>query len=371
METIWRKKYESLIYICIGLTLVFLGCQVGTQGPDAWIDFPSEGSNVALGEQQTVISHAFASEGIAEAVLYVNGEAWTKDVPLDPHSDFSEITFMWIPQTEGLQTLQVLAYDSGGKEFRSDPITVNTVQELATIVPATVITTTLGTTIVPPTLVETPTNTVTLVDTPTTISAIDTPTTVITPVPVIQFWADPSTINAGGCTTINWFVKDVQAVFLGDNEQPFQGTYTDCLCADKSYTLTILHYDGQKEKRQVDVLVNGSCETPTLSDIVPPPPPKPSVPSNNIELSCRGSQNLAWLPVDDPSGIEGYYGQIERRASPQEKFSPYSQWGPVTSKQYNVSVECGWYYRWRVRAEDGEGNLGNWSPWLQFSITFN
>jgi len=37
-------------------------------------------------------------------------------------------------------------------------------------------------------------------------------------------------------------------------------------------------------------------------------------------------------------------------------------------KQMNLSVECGWYYRFRVRAIDGVGNVGAWSGCSTFSI---
>jgi hypothetical protein len=31
--------------------------------------------------------------------------------------------------------------------------------------------------------------------------------------------------------------------------------------------------------------------------------------------------------------------------------------------------ECGWIYRWRVRAVDDVGNVGGWSGWSQFTVT--
>lgn len=40
----------------------------------------------------------------------------------------------------------------------------------------------------------------------------------------------------------------------------------------------------------------------------------------------------------------------------------------VTDKTTNVPVECGWYYRWYVRAIDGVGNASGWSGWSQFSV---
>jgi hypothetical protein len=37
----------------------------------------------------------------------------------------------------------------------------------------------------------------------------------------------------------------------------------------------------------------------------------------------------------------------------------------------SIQVECGWYYRWRVRARDGAGNSSVWSNWATFSVTLN
>lgn len=104
-------------------------------------------------------------------------------------------------------------------------------------------------------------------------------------------------------------------------------------------------------------------------DTSPPPAPSPAVPANGLTLSCRGSQNLVWLPVDDPSGIAGYYVALERRASTDASWTSTGGSGLTLDKQYTVNVECGWYYRWRVSAQDGAGNVSGWSGWSTFSVT--
>jgi hypothetical protein len=43
----------------------------------------------------------------------------------------------------------------------------------------------------------------------------------------------------------------------------------------------------------------------------------------------------------------------------------------IKDKKTTIPVECGWYYRWKVRAIDGKGNIGPWSGWSRFSITLN
>jgi hypothetical protein len=40
----------------------------------------------------------------------------------------------------------------------------------------------------------------------------------------------------------------------------------------------------------------------------------------------------------------------------------------VSGKQIEVSVQCGPYYRWNVRAQDGAGNWSDPSAWSHFAI---
>jgi hypothetical protein len=191
--------------------------------------------------------------------------------------------------------------------------------------------------------------------------------------PVVQFWADPLEIQAGACTTLKWHVENVQEIIFGGIAQPFDGSYEDCLCESAAYPLTIYYSDGSQEKRTVEIKVKGSCEStdanePAEEDTTPPPAPELVVPENGVSLSCRASQSMSWLPVSDASGILHYEVQVERHAGDGNwqpvSGSPFS----VTDKSTSNSVECGWTYRWRVRAVDGAGNTGSWSGWFQYSI---
>jgi hypothetical protein len=191
----------------------------------------------------------------------------------------------------------------------------------------------------------------------------------VTPGSVIQFWAEPPEIQAGGCTTIHWHVENVQSVAFGGLDQPFDGSYQDCMCESQRYTLTVTHLDNTEERRTLDIEVSGSCPEPE-QDTTPPPAPTPAVPGNGLTLSCRSSQDLAWVPVDDPSGIAEYQVQVQRHSGDNNwQDVPGSIFGGIAGKQTSISVECAWYYRWRVRAVDGEGNVGPWSGWWQFTIT--
>jgi hypothetical protein len=199
---------------------------------------------------------------------------------------------------------------------------------------------------------------------------------------VIQFWADPPEINAGECTTLYWHAENVQRVVFGGVEQPLDGSYRDCLCSTQSYPLTVTLLDGTEDRRVVTVNVNGSCVTPPPppqditpvppEDTTPPPAPSPAVPADGLSIACKGSQNLVWLPVNDESGIGEYQVQVQRHSGDNNwqavSGSPFTG---ISGKTMNLPVECGWYYRWRVRAVDGKGNTGSWSGWSQFSITLS
>ncbi len=88
-------------------------------GPQAWIDSPRGGASIPLGVPITVVSHAYAREGIAEIVLYVNGEAYHRAAPAEAGASFSEFGQEWLPPGPGEYTIQVMAFGVDGTT--SDP----------------------------------------------------------------------------------------------------------------------------------------------------------------------------------------------------------------------------------------------------------
>lgn len=337
------------VVILILALLVLTSCAQNPEvHPSAWIDYPHQGGTIPLGTSVTVISHGFARQGVAEVVLSVNGEAYRRDVPSEAGNDFVSVQQDWVPVEEGLYTLQVQVYDMNGQVGNPATVTVQVVKPGPTMELT-----------VPSSETETPVPTVT----PTLPQGA-----------MIQFWAEPAEIQAGACTTIRWHVENAAGVIFGGLDQPFDGSYGDCLCADQRYTLTVVQTDGTEVKRTVDIAVNGVCETPTsppsAGDTTPPPTPTPAVPADGLVLSCRSTQTLAWLPVDDPSGISGYYVKLEMEVT-SGNWQSAGGYGPVTGKQVDVNVQCGGVYRWTVRAQDGAGNFSNWSAPSYFSINLN
>jgi len=182
--------------------------------------------------------------------------------------------------------------------------------------------------------------------------------------PIIEFTVDDDDINVGDCTTLRAHIEQVQEARLSGAEysnSPVTGPYwkgSTCPASTTTYTLHVVKPDGSTEDRTVKVKV---------TDTTPPPAPSPSVPADGLTLSCRSSQTLVWVPVSDPSGISGYYVKLEIQVTPGN-WQSVGGWGPVTGKQVDVSVQCGGYYRWTVRAQDGAGNYSDWSKWSHFSV---
>jgi hypothetical protein len=108
-------------------------------------------------------------------------------------------------------------------------------------------------------------------------------------------------------------------------------------------------------------------DTPTSepADDESPPAPETLSPKNGEKMGCAATIPLQWSEVDDPSGIAGYTIQVEK--GPPWAAAPGS---PFTrnSTVLDFEVNCGVFYRWRVRAEDGAGNTGPWSAWTEFEV---
>jgi len=106
---------------------------------------------------------------------------------------------------------------------------------------------------------------------------------------------------------------------------------------------------------------------PPPQDQEPPPVPNPQVPASGLSLTCRSTQNLTWLPVEDKSGIAGYSVKLDKEVSPGN-WQSVNNWESVQGKQLQAPVECGVKHRWAVRAEDGAGNFSSWSAYSNFII---
>ena len=176
----------------------------------------------------------------------------------------------------------------------------------------------------------------------------------------INFRTDQTSIEHGQCTTLRWDVENATAVYVDGDGVAGHGTRQVCPAQNQTYTLHVEAVHGGGD-RQVTILVS------TPQDTTAPPVPSPAVPANGLSIGCKSKQNLVWVPVDDPSGIAGYFVKLELQIKKGE-YQSVRGWGPVSGKQVEADVQCGLIYRWAVRAQDKAGNYSAWSNWSVFSV---
>jgi hypothetical protein len=342
-------------------------------GPRAWIDFPRDGASVPVSTPVSVISHAYAREGVAEVLFSVNGEAYRRDPPAQPGASSSEVTQEWLPEGEGIYTLQVVTYDTAGETSNPATISVRVVGEVARE-PTDTPTSTLTQEAPPitPTLTPTQEIPITPTVTPTAIPTeepIATPTHTPTSTPTatpwppaqVNFQADRTSLVRGECTTLRWDVEYATAVYLDGGGVVGHGTQEICPADTTIYNLRVEAPSGNVD-RSVTV------EVSIPSDTTPPPVPSPAVPADGLEIDCKSSQTLVWMPVRDDSGGPVVYDvKLEQQESPGN-WQSVRGWGPVSGKQVDANVDCGIQYRWTVRAQDDAGNYSDWAPSSHFSI---
>lgn len=97
----------------------------------------------------------------------------------------------------------------------------------------------------------------------------------ISPSATLQFSADPTTIDEGGCSDLTWSVENIQAVWVyaqgADYEQyPVTGSGSQPVCPETTtvYEMRILHTDGTVELRAVTVRARPSASLADTSWIV-------------------------------------------------------------------------------------------------------
>ena len=380
---VWKWVFWAA---CLALAGGLLACEPEDRGPKAWIDSPIDGASVPVGTPVSVISHAFVKEGVAEVLLSVDGKPFKRGSTSPPGASFGKITQDWLPAEAGEYVLQVRAYDANGEASNPATIKVRVVGQLALEVTDTPTPTSTmsppdvldipSDTPRPPDVVVGPTDTYTpepptatwTIPPPDPPTATFTPTPTLTPEPTdtpwppaqINFRADQTSIEQGNCTTLRWDVEYATAIYLDGDGVAGHDSRQACPQNTQTYTLRVEAAQGGGD-RQVTIQVS------VPQDTTPPPAPSPAVPANGLTLDCRSTQNLVWMPVDDPSGIEGYYVKLQLQVS-KDNWQSAGGWGPVSGKQVEAKVKCGVFYRWAVRARDKAGNDSDWSDWSNFSV---
>ncbi|MBI9050438.1 MAG: hypothetical protein JEZ00_13535 [Anaerolineaceae bacterium] len=280
MKKLFYPQIYNLIFSILFICILSSCTTVGEVDLKAWIDAPMENITYSQNEPIEVFSHAYGKAGVAEIMLYINGEPYRRDKIQGAENELVSFSQEWTPTQPGTYSIQIYAIDINGEKS----LPANVVIKVA----------------IPPTS--------TFTFTPTRPTETPTPTFTDTP----TFTPTPTIYN------------------------PPPATYTPTTKVESA-------------------------------DYDEPPAPVPAVPANGVNLSCRSTQTLAWLPVSDPSGIQGYYVSVEKVSGGGDWVNEGS-YGPISGKQMDISVDCGIKYRWRVMAKDGAGNSGNWSGKVEFTV---
>ena len=313
-------------------------------GTFVWIDVPVDGLTVLMGEAVNIEGHAANPEGITQVEIWVDGDLILTLDALPSEGNLNRFSTSWLPPGEGEYTIQAVALAGDGTASQPDSARVIVVGED----------------------VEEP-----VVEFPD-LDTTPTPTIFDETGPVVEFWADTTDITAGNCFTLFWHVENVASVIFGGVERDLDGSYKDCICETLTYPLTVNYLDGTQEKFRITINVTGSCEPSKPEpevDTKKPPAPTQTGPANGSTLgSCQSYVTLFWTGVTDKSGIAGYEVQAQRHSGDSNwKTAAGSPWTGLGNTNVTISIECGWYYRWRVRAIDGAGNVGPWSSWWTFT----
>ncbi len=364
-ESFRLTLFPKVIFISLLLCLTLLsGCrQTDSEGSvTVWLDVPLNGLIFSELQEINIKGHSEAKDMVKSVEIWVNGELL--DVINNPpmQAGLAAFSTKWTPETPGEYTIQAVAMGMDDTASLPDVVRITFGMEVPEPEEELVVAEAGEPQDTPPVAEDPP--------------ASDTPVT--EPKATIQFWADPPQIEAGECTTIRWRVENASRVIFEGSEQPLAGNFRDCLCENRLYTLRVFNLDGSEERRTLEVRVTGSCVTPKppspppaepKPDTTPPPVPTPFAPADGLDIACKPEQSMAWLPVTDPSGISEYRVEVQRHFGDNNwQPAPGGSLTGIQGKEASVSVECGWYYRWRVRAVDGAGNLSPWSDWSHFAI---
>ncbi|MCX7841249.1 MAG: Ig-like domain-containing protein, partial [Anaerolineae bacterium] len=254
---------KLVLLVCFILALT--ACE--NAKPSIVIVSPAHGSQFREGETIAVQSTATDARGVARVELLVDGAVVRLDAAPAPQTTFTLIQ-TW-QATPGTHTLMVRAYNTSGA--MSDPAAVSiTVSargaSLATPIPTLPpMTPGIATPLPPPTLVsgETPipTTPAPLPTTPAPLPTTPAPQTGCVGTPSIEsFTASPTTISAGGSSTLSWgLVSNADAVEIdqGIGGVATPGSRVVSPATTTTYTLTA-RCGANIATRQVTIVVGAA-----------------------------------------------------------------------------------------------------------------
>ena len=279
-------------------------------GDSVWIEFPFQGQTLPEGEI-TFVVYASSASGVGAINLAINGETLPAGSPTDLSKDGSgtvvRLEQVWQSTGPGEY---ILAAQAGGSTGSSITFCVVNCKGELELTPS---------------------------DTPTPAPG---PTETPTPAPAeIQFWAVPTTVKAGDCTTLHWKAPGATKITLDGRVVTNLDSYTECICAGNAYRLVVTYADGTTAERQTIVTVTGDCTQPDDPEIEP----IMSFWANPAEISAGACTNLNW-EVEGYSSVTlngnpvGFAGTDEECPCPSETYTLTGTRADGTTENRTVTV---------------------------------
>ena len=180
----------------------------------------------------------------------------------------------------------------------------------------------------------------------------------------IYFWADPTAVDAGGCTTIHWQATGAKSVKLDGSAVGTSGSATDCLCYSRTYNLTVVTASNTTEYRSVSVSVNGYCTSPVTDTPIPPPADTTPPVMSNLTLVWEGCSAYVQANISDPAGVSFAQGGLNNNGAGWGWIWMQNIGGELWQSEYPFVISDGMTtpvgtIEFQVRSGDNLGNQGN------------
>jgi hypothetical protein len=284
ISTKWIVGLLLAAIAAVGIIIAILLLLLNGRGePAVTIMSPFDGAQIATGGQVVLQAAATGAKDITRLEMSVDGQVVAMSASPDPDgAPALNVSHSFTFDQPGPHTISATAYTASNPsgETASVGVTVGgavgqvTVTATSQATPTSTVevptpTETPQPTNEPPTATnepptsEPPTNTPTATNTPThtptpTLTPTPTPSITPTPTPVIEFWADATSIPAGGSTTLRWHVEHVSAIYLDGT--PVTGPDGSQLVAPVATTIYRLRvvYPGGEVTKEVTITVTPS-----------------------------------------------------------------------------------------------------------------
>ena len=265
------------LVMCLAVTLA--ACTPAATGPKVWIDVPTAGARIDPGQDLEVRTHAYAPGGVAELLLTVNGELYSRDAVAAPGEAFSRASQTWHAGQPGEYALRVVAYDASGAASSPAVVWVSVGSRQAAAPPA-------------------PSTPAQLIATEGATLAPAPPSDTPAPPVTVELWVDDAELTAGECTTLHWTTAYATEVFLGTTAVDRAGAMQICPPSTTSYRLRASGPSGEIE-RIVGLTVTAPQDTegPSVSGLSHSPA------SIWDGSGCGATTATVTATAKDPSGV--------------------------------------------------------------------